>query len=118
MKAFTLSDAINKRCKDSKFKELYDRELMINAIATMVTELRIFSNLTQNELAELAGTKQSVIARLESGTDKRIPSLDLLGRIAKASNAKLSISFSPMKSPRKSNSKKSQKKGGDSRAAA
>jgi transcriptional regulator with XRE-family HTH domain len=116
MKAFTLNDAIKKRCKDPEFKELYDRELMINAIATMVVELRKYSKLTQKQLAKLAGTTQSVIARLEGGTDKRIPSLNLLVRIAEASDAKLNFSFVPNK--KISSSKRSTKKGDESRAAA
>jgi transcriptional regulator with XRE-family HTH domain len=65
----------------------------MNTIATMVVKLRRKTKLTQSQLAMIAGTKQSVIARLESGTDKRVPSLDLLGRIVSASNMKLNVSF-------------------------
>lgn len=56
MRVFKLDDAIKNRCKDPEFKEFYDRELMINAIATMVVELRQNAKLTQNQLAKLAGT--------------------------------------------------------------
>lgn len=93
MKAFTLNDAIKKQSKNAEFSALYDRQLVINAIAGMVVDLRMTAKLTQIQLAQRAGTTQSVIARLESGTDKRIPSLDLLARIAAASNAKLNFSF-------------------------
>jgi transcriptional regulator with XRE-family HTH domain len=45
-------------------------------------------------LQKKAGTTQSVIARLESGKDTRIPSLGILLRIAVVSGEKLNISFS------------------------
>ncbi len=93
MKAFTLNDYIGKKLKHPDFKSQYERELLINAIAKMIVELRYSAKLTQQQLAKKAGTTQSVIARLESGTDERIPSIDLLARIASASHATLNISF-------------------------
>ena len=93
MKPFTLNDAIQKKCKDSQFKESYERELMINAIASKIVALRKKENLTQKELTDRAGTTQTVISRLESGKDKRVPSLPLLDKIAKSSNSTLSIDF-------------------------
>jgi transcriptional regulator with XRE-family HTH domain len=79
--------------KDKEFAENYERELLINEIAKLVTALRRSAQLTQAELATKSGTTQPVIARLESGTDSRVPSLDLLARIATASHAKLHIKF-------------------------
>ena len=93
MKILTLKDAIKEKSRDPEFKEAYDRELMINEIATLVVKLRKKAKLTQQELADRVGTKQSVIARLESGKNKRAPTIALLGRIAKASNAKLEVKF-------------------------
>lgn len=93
MKAFTLNDYIEKKQKSSKFKTEYEREILINAIARMIVELRYSAELTQEELAKKAKTTQAVIARLESGKDERMPSIDLLARIAEASHAKLNISF-------------------------
>lgn len=93
MKAFTLNDYIGKKIKRADFKSAYDREILINAIARMTIELRHSAKLTQQQLARKAKTTQSVIARLESGEDERIPSIDLLARIASASHAKLNISF-------------------------
>ena len=46
-------------------------------------------NLTQKDLAELIGTKQSNISRLESGNYN--PSLDLLNRIALAVGKELEV---------------------------
>ena len=46
-------------------------------------------NLTQKDLAELIGTKQSNISRLESGNYN--PSLDFLQKIASAMGKKLEV---------------------------
>ena len=93
MKKFTLNDAIQAELGDPLFAGIYEREMLINGIAKMVVDLRHEAHLTQTELAERAGTSQAAIARLENGSSSRIPSLDLLSRIAAASNAKLNISF-------------------------
>ena len=95
MKPYTLDDHIKEQYAKSKtFAKHYDRELLINSIAKLAVELRKHKHLTQQELAKKAGTTQSVIARLESGKDPRMPSLGLLLRIAAASGEKLNISFS------------------------
>ncbi len=94
MKKITLNDVIKKeRACDSEFEEYYQKELLINAISKMIIELRQRAHLTQIELANRAHTTQPVIARLESGTDTRVPSLQLLIRIAAAANAKLNMSI-------------------------
>ena len=94
MKKITLNAVIREQQKkDTKFAEHYQRELLINEISKLIVKLRNMAHLTQAELADRAGTTQPVIARLESGTDTRIPSLALLARIAAASHAKLHISF-------------------------
>jgi predicted transcriptional regulator len=93
MKPYTLDDFINKELKDEEFESLYNKELLINSIAKMVVEMRQNAGLTQKELAERAHTSQPLIARLESGKDKRVPSLELLARLATAANAKINISF-------------------------
>lgn len=93
MKAITLNDVINKKCKNKEFVNHFQRELLINEIAKIVVQLRRQSNLTQQELADKAGTTQPVIARLESGLDSRIPSLELLTKLATAADAKIKISI-------------------------
>lgn len=92
-KAFTLDDAIAEQLKDKEFADHYSRELLINSIAKMVVKLRQSKKLTQSQLAERAGTSQSAIARLESGVDSRVPSLDMLTRIAKATQTRVNILF-------------------------
>lgn len=69
-------------------------------IAQQVTEQRQARGLSQRELAELCGTTQSAIARLESGA--RPPRLDTLLRIASALDCELSVRFRPRTRPRRS----------------
>lgn len=54
-----------------------------------VARLRMLRGLTQAQLAEMVGTRQPSIARLENGSSK--PSLTFLNKIAAALNAKIEI---------------------------
>jgi DNA-binding XRE family transcriptional regulator len=62
-------------------------------IADQVTERRKELGLSQAEVAELVGTTQSAIARLESGG--RPPRIDTLLRIADALDCELSVELKP-----------------------
>lgn len=88
-----LKDVLEKEMKDTSFRLYFERERAISEIARLVRDSRQLANLTQEQLAVRAKTNQSVIARLESGEDERIPSLELLERIASALRAKLMVSF-------------------------
>jgi transcriptional regulator with XRE-family HTH domain len=58
-------------------------------VATSVAEQRKAHGLSQQQLAELTGTTQSAIARLESGG--RPPRMDTLLRIAEALDCELVV---------------------------
>ena len=58
-----------------------------------VARLRILRGLTQSQLAEMVGTRQPSIARLENGTS--IPSLSFLNKVATALNAKIELRLVP-----------------------
>src|SRR5687768_876641 len=62
-------------------------------IAEQVVEQRQARELSQAELAELVGTTQSAIARLESGG--RPPRIDTLLRIANALDCELIVELRP-----------------------
>jgi ribosome-binding protein aMBF1 (putative translation factor) len=59
------------------------------SIAEMVYEGRIRAGLSQTQLAELAGTRQSVISSLENGA--QTPQITTLMRIADALNSPLEL---------------------------
>jgi transcriptional regulator with XRE-family HTH domain len=62
-------------------------------IAKEVADQRAARGLSQKELAELCGTTQSSIARLESGG--RPPKIDTLLRIAEALDCELEVHLRP-----------------------
>lgn len=76
--------------KSQKIKEAYNDSNRAYKIGRNVKELRIKNKLTQKELAELLGTKQSSIARLENG-NSGLPSDSFLKRIAEAFGASLTV---------------------------
>ncbi|HXK29185.1 MAG TPA: helix-turn-helix transcriptional regulator [Candidatus Binatia bacterium] len=89
----TLKEALSRELKDPEFSFYFQREQAISEIARLVRDARLKAGLTQAQLAKKAQSSQVVIARLESGTDQRTPSLDLLERIASALKAKLLVRF-------------------------
>ena len=70
-----------------------DRGWFFAAIAEQVAERRQDRGMSQRELAELVGTTQSAIARLERGG--RPPRIDTLLRIADALDCDLVVELKP-----------------------
>lgn len=69
------------------------REASLNAVvAQLIYEARTTRGLTQKELADRIGTKQSAIARLEDA-DYDGHSLSMLQKIAGALNQRIEIKF-------------------------
>lgn len=58
-----------------------------------IARLRMLRGLTQTQLAEMVGTRQPSIARLENGTSA--PSLSFLNKIAAALNARIEVKLIP-----------------------
>lgn len=69
----------------SEYKRLEPRYALISQLI----EARLKKGLTQKELAKKTGTKQSAIARLESGNIN--PSIDFLEKVTQALNSRLII---------------------------
>ncbi len=68
--------------KDTQFKQLRNELRPLFEFRKALIGARLAANLTQKELAEKMGTKQSAIARLESGN--QAPNLDTLLKLTKA----------------------------------
>jgi ribosome-binding protein aMBF1 (putative translation factor) len=77
---------------DSKLRAEVEQEVLNFSIGALIYEQRSKAGLTQKELANLAGTHQSVIARLEDA-DYSGHSLTMLLRVALALGADLKIAF-------------------------
>jgi transcriptional regulator with XRE-family HTH domain len=81
--------------EDKEIQEMV-REAYLNAeIARLISEARIQAGLTQKQLADRIGTRQSVISRLEDA-DYEGHSLSMLQAIAKALNHRLEVNLVPL----------------------
>lgn len=69
-------------------------------ISRAIAEHRLRLDLSQAELAELCGTTQSAIARVEAG--RHPPRIDTLQRIASALDCSLSVELTPRTRVRRS----------------
>src|SRR5438128_1720877 len=83
---------LKKQLKDSEFKKNYDEYGKQLEIAYQILKLRKKKNISQSQLAKKIGTKQSNIARMESGQQNF--SVDTLEKIAGALGSELKIVFS------------------------
>lgn len=75
--------------KNFEFRKEYDALRPQYELAAQIIEARLKKGLSQSQLAEKIGTKQSAIARLESGDYN--PSVNLLERVADATDTRLKI---------------------------
>jgi transcriptional regulator with XRE-family HTH domain len=82
-------DDFEKIVKDGLSEEEYNKHILASKISAKIIELRLDNGLTQQELADLSGLKQSAIARIES--NGALPRLDTLLKILRALNAGITI---------------------------
>jgi transcriptional regulator with XRE-family HTH domain len=73
--------------------EAYEAVRLAFELGAAVRELRLARNWSQAELASAAGMTQSAVARFEAGGT--VPTLPVLGRIAHALDADLTVRVSP-----------------------
>ena len=79
---------------DPKLRAAIEEQRINVRVAEMIYEAREAANLTQAELANLVGTTQSVISRLEDA-DYEGRSLTMLQRIAEALHSRLEVRLVP-----------------------
>jgi ribosome-binding protein aMBF1 (putative translation factor) len=79
--------------EDPDLAQAYAEENLEREIARQILRLRQLRGWTQVQLAEALSTKQSAVARLESGSHR--PSLVTLERISKALGARLEVRLVP-----------------------
>ncbi|MBW4605074.1 MAG: helix-turn-helix transcriptional regulator [Calothrix sp. FI2-JRJ7] len=90
--AIKIIDKINNN--DSEIQDMIAVASINATVAQLIYEARTKAGLTQKELADLIGTKQPVIARLEDA-DYEGHSLSMLQKIACALNQKVEIALKP-----------------------
>jgi predicted transcriptional regulator len=79
--------------KDADFARDYTALDPEYQVASSLIRLRLKQGLTQEQLAKAINTKQSSIARLESGV--RFPSLSMVRKVANALDADVEIRLNP-----------------------
>ena len=77
--------------QDPEYREEFELQEEEFTIARELIKARLRAGLTQQQLAERMGTKQSVIARIEAG--RPLPSLRTLQRYAQATHSTIKISL-------------------------
>ena len=85
------NDIKARRARSAERRQGYDRAGRAIRLAIELRALREKKGLSQRQLAELVGTTQSAIARLEGG--RISPSLPTLDRIAAALGAEVTVTF-------------------------
>jgi ribosome-binding protein aMBF1 (putative translation factor) len=80
---------------DDELREFCEQETINAHVAQLIYDARIEAGLSQNELAKMIDTTQSVISRLEDANYEG-HSLSMLGRIANALNRKVKIDLVPI----------------------
>lgn len=94
MKARTLQDYKAQQMKDPGFKKAW-RELDAEfELLESMLALRERAGMTQQRLAEMIGTRQPALSRLERGGFKKA-SLETLSKIAEALDARLVVRMEP-----------------------
>ena len=89
------NDFLKESLKNPGIKAEYDKLQPEFAMIQAVIDARVKKGVTQRELAQRIGTKQSVISRLESG--RANPSVAFLKKLAEALNSHLEIRFTHFK---------------------
>ena len=90
-KAVDFQEYLKKRLKDRKFGRYYDEYGKQLEIAYQILQLRKQKRMSQAELAKKIGTKQSNVARMESGQQNF--TTDTLQKIAEIFNRDIRIEF-------------------------
>ena len=86
-----LKHYIERQMNDPEFKAVYDASETEYQLTRSLIAARIASNMTQKELADKSGVRQSNISRIESGSCS--PTVATLQALAEGLGKKLVISF-------------------------
>ena len=91
-KVRTFQSRLREDMKDPEFKAHYKEERQALMLAMKIAKLREKKNLSQLQLANLMGTSQQAISRLESGEYEGF-TLKTLEKIAAVTGTRVEIKF-------------------------
>ena len=84
---------LSEQLKNEDFRKEYEAIQPEMDVIRAIVDARTSQNLTQKELAEKSGVRQSNISRIENGT--RNPSLEMVKRLASGMGMRLRLEFIP-----------------------
>lgn len=87
------SEFLRNQLKDDEFKKEYFRVHFLDDLICQLIRLRNKRGLTQTTLAEKAGTTQTVVSRVESGSS--YPSIRTLQKLVESMEASIKIDIVP-----------------------
>jgi transcriptional regulator with XRE-family HTH domain len=96
VKAMDFDRYLEEQLKRPGFREAYEELEEEYELAKQIIRFRLGRNLTQAQLAKLAGTSQPAIARLESGNHRNL-TLGFLTRVARALEMRPEMKFRPLR---------------------
>ena len=99
-----LNTRIAEKFKDKDFEKEYHRTATLYRLADRLLLLRKQRGLTQKELAEIIGTTQAVVSRLESVSVNH--SLETILKFAEALDAVVDVRLTPIEDTRPKNEQK------------
>lgn len=82
---------LDEQLQNHEFKKEWDENELEYQLMMMILKARNEQNLTQSELAERTGIRQSNISRIEKG--QALPSISTLCKIARGLGKRLQIKF-------------------------
>ena len=92
LKTYTLDEVKNKYIgeRGTDKREVYEYELRMEIIGSMIKSARLERHLTQEELGKLVGVQKAQISKLENNTNSA--TIDTIVRVFKALQAEISFS--------------------------
>ena len=90
-KSVSFDSVLERQLKDKELKLLFDERRFYIQVAHLIADLRSKSGMSQADLAKRAKVSQPLIARLEVGDKRRIPSFDTVFKILKALGYRMEI---------------------------
>lgn len=93
----SLEKILAKELKSNQFRMAFDEHRFYLQVAHLISDLREKVGLSQAELGKKAKVSQPLIARLERGDSRRVPTFDTVFKILKALGYQMSIHIQPEK---------------------
>lgn len=83
-KSISLDSLLAEELKDESFRIAFDEPLFFLNIAHLISDLRQKAGISQAALAKRTKVSQPLIARLERGDSRRVPTFDTIFKVLKA----------------------------------